>query len=377
MTTVANVADIEQAAAKPVSVVHLVLTLNIGGLEKFVYDLVRCTDQTRYSIRVLCLDEIGALGPQFENIGIPVETLGVHFRGVFQSIFRTARRLRELRPDVLHTHNPAAHIVGAPAARLSRVPAVVQTRHGSHRICGWKTIAGYRLASWLSDRIVPISTDSAEIAHAIDRDPPRKLEIIRNGIDLECDGRGARLCAASPRRAIHVARLSYPTKDQRTLLRAVRLVVDEVPDFTLDIVGDGPDRPALEALCDELHLRSNVNFLGYRHDIHERLQQAGLFMLSSMTEGISISLLEAMAAGLPIVATSVGGNPDVVVDGETGLLVPSQSPLAMAQATLELLRHPERATLMGLAGRRRVEQEFDIRVCAEKYERLYRRLLLG
>ena len=151
-------------------------------------------------------------------------------------------------------------------------------------------------------------------------------------------------------------------------VNAVRIVADKQPDFVLDIVGDGPDRPDLEALCDELRLRAHVNFIGFRDDVHHFLSQAEFFVLSSVTEGVSITLLEAAASGLPIVATNVGGNPEVTVHGETGLLVPPRSPEALALAMLEMLKDSNRARRMGIAGRRRVEQHFDLRRSVARYE---------
>src|SRR6516162_9526389 len=122
-----------------VRVVHLVLTLNIGGLEKVVYDLAHCVDRESFDVRVLCLAEIGDLGPAFQQIEVPVESLDVHRLGTLKGIAILARKLRQLRPDVLHTHNAAPHIVGTLAARWAGVPAVVHTRHGAHRFAGWKS----------------------------------------------------------------------------------------------------------------------------------------------------------------------------------------------------------------------------------------------
>ena len=221
------------ADVRPIRVVHLVLALNFGGLEKVVYDLVRFADHERFSTQVLCLGEIGALGAAFESAGVRVESLGIHGTGVVRCMRAVARRLRELKPDVLHTHNAAAHIVGAPAAKLSGVPVVVQTRHGMHRMTGWKSGMGNRLATWLTHRMVAVSSSTADVARAVDRIPNVRLEIIRNGVDLDL----YRQRSGAPRtysgKAIHAARLDHTTKDQRTLLRAVRLVVDEEPDFRL------------------------------------------------------------------------------------------------------------------------------------------------
>src|SRR5437660_536448 len=155
----------------PYRVVHLVLTLNIGGLEKVVYDLVRFADRDAFSMGVVCLQEIGELGPAFDELGVPVENLAVHGKGPIQSVLAAARRLQSLRPDVLHTHNSAAHIVGTLAARLSRVPVVVHTRHGMHDISGWKNVVGNRLATLLTDRLLAVSGRAADASREFDRVP--------------------------------------------------------------------------------------------------------------------------------------------------------------------------------------------------------------
>jgi len=358
-----------------VRVVHLVLGLSIGGLEQVVYDLVRCVDRDRFEVRVLCLGEIGVWRHKFEALGVPVEGLGVLDAGTFGRVAAVARRLHELRPDILHTHNPAPHMVGALAACLCRVPALIHTKHGRNYPKNRKWVLANRLAAWLSSRVVAVSQDAADVALEIEKVPPRKVDVVRNGIDLEKFQLARRPRRELKRRAVHVARISYSSKDQRTLLKAVRIVADERPDFVLDIVGDGPDRADLEALCDELHLRSHVNFLGFRDDVHRVLAGAEFFVLSSVTEGISITLLEAAACGLPIVATNVGGNPEVTVHGETGLLVPPRSPEGLARAMLEMLSDTNRARRMGIAGRRRVERHFDLRRSVAKYEELYLSLL--
>jgi sugar transferase (PEP-CTERM/EpsH1 system associated) len=366
---------IAAAAGRPVGVVHLVLSLNVGGLEKVVYDLVRHLDRDRFSTRVVCLEEIGAWGARFEERGIPVESLACRGCKTPGRVVALARRLRELQPAILHTHNPAPHLVGAVAARIGGVPFVVNTKHGRNYPGCRKWVWANRVAAWFSDKVVPVSDDAASVAVQIEKVPARKIEVIRNGIELSRYGAERREREADRRRAIHVARLDCSSKDQRTLLRAVRIVVDAVKGFQLEIVGDGPDRADLESLCDALGLREHVAFLGFRDDVHDLLKQAEFFVLSSVTEGISLTLLEAAASGLPIVATAVGGNAEVVDAGVTGLLVPPRCPQSLADAMLELLREPQRAERMGMAGRRRIEEKFDLRSTVASYENLYAALL--
>jgi glycosyltransferase involved in cell wall biosynthesis len=230
-----------------------------------------------------------------------------------------------------------------------------------------------RLAALLSDCVVSVSADAAHVARELERVPAHKLRLLRNGIDVSAFSVGSSK-AKTGQRVIHVARLNI-IKDQPTLLRAARLVADALPGFRLDIVGDGPERAALLALRNELQLQEHVAFLGERADVPELLAAADVFVLPSVGEGLSMTLLEAMASSLPVVCTDVGGNPEVVAAGETGLLVPPQQPAALAAALLALLRDPARARRLGAAGRHRVEVEFDVRRVVASYEALYRALL--
>ncbi len=160
-------------------------------------------------------------------------------------------------------------------------------------------------------------------------------------------------------------------KDIANLLLAAEIIVKSDPSFRLEIAGDGPLREELVRLCHERKLGQIVKFLGEVRDIPALLERASLFVLPSRSEGISLTLLEAMARGLPVVATQVGGNPEVVISGQTGLLVPSRDPAALAGAVLQMRSNFDDALLMGRAGRRRVEDHFDIRAMIARYERLY------
>jgi glycosyltransferase involved in cell wall biosynthesis len=152
------------------------------------------------------------------------------------------------------------------------------------------------------------------------------------------------------------------------------LALIRVPELKLKIVGDGPERAALEALAESLNLRNSVEFLGERHDVPDLLAQAGFFVTSSLTEGISLTLLEAMAVGLPVVATHVGGNPEIVVEGETGRLATAANPQALADSIVQMCDERNRWSNLGRAGSERVAAHFDIRRMAHDYEDLYETL---
>jgi sugar transferase (PEP-CTERM/EpsH1 system associated) len=355
----------------PLRVVHLVSTLNIGGLEMVVVNLMQWCDRSKIEPHVICLGETGALADQISALGIPVESLSASGKvSGRRRLWRLARRLRALRPHVLHTHNPAPHWTGALAAQLARVPVLVHTKHGRNYAHRWRAVLTNRVASGLSDCIVPVSEDAAQVALDVEHTPPHKLRVIRNGVDVERYTHRAKRCDAPGLRAVTVARLN-PIKDQATMLRATRLVVEQEPGFQLEIVGDGQERERLTRLVEELGLHKHVVFHGFRDDVPAFLGGQGFFVLSSVSEGISLTLLEAMAVGLPVVATDVGGNREVVASGETGWLVPPRSPERLAEAMLRFVRDPSELAAFGAAARERVEQHFDLRRVVAQYEALY------
>ncbi len=355
-------------AARPLAVCHVSLTLKTGGLERILADLARHHDPAACTPTFLALRAVGRFADEIRNQGCAVQLLHDHSR--FGGLREMARFFRAGKFDVVHTHNTYPHLYATIAARWAGVPVVVQTRHGQRAGHGWKSSLLYRWAARWVDRIVAVSDDAAELCQRVDRLPAEKVTRIWNGIDLS-DFRYHGPIAAPV--AISVARLSAE-KDFPTLLRATAFVLREIPEFKLRIVGGGPERERLEVLATELGVTSAVDFLGERHDVPDLLAQAGFFVTASLTEGISLTLLEAMAVGLPVVATAVGGNPEIVVDGVTGKLTPAAQPEQLAAAMIDACRQSDRWSDWGQAGRERVTQHFDVQRMARDYEQLYQQL---
>ena len=347
------------------NVVHVTLGLDVGGQEKLLVEMARHADRSRFALHVVSLTTRGVLAGDIEACGWPVTALEAP-EGLRPGIIvRLARLFRRLRADVVHTHDDRPNIYGAPAGKLAGA-RVIHTRHSQGSMLSARQRWLVRLVSRFDDRFVCISADSAE--WAVEQGiSPRKVRVQVNGIDLT---RFAYSGSAPDGPAVLVARLS-PEKSIDMLLRAVPLVLAKRPDFRLEIAGDGPCRDALHALAAELRLGDAVRFLGTVHDVPSLLARARLFILSSLTEGISLTLLEASARGLPIVATAVGGNPEVVADGVTGLLIPPASPGTLAEGVLQLWADPNLRARMGTAGRLRVEERFDIRRMMAAYEAMY------
>lgn len=358
------------STSRPIRVAHVVETLELGGLEKLLVDFVRHADRATFAPQVITLGHRGLLADEIEGHGCPVISLGLGpgLAARAWAVPQLARLFHRGRVDVVHSHSEGPLLFGAPAAKLAGVRRIVHTRHhGPDLGRSRRAIAGMALASRWVDTFACVADDGARrcVTEGVH---PAKVVTVWNGIDLD---RFAYLGPVPGGPAVIVARL-IPEKDHATLLRALAIAITKEPGFRLEIAGDGPCAEDLHRLAESLNLNHAARFLGRVDDVPALLASAGLLVLSSRLEGISLTLLEAMARGLPVVATHVGGNPEVVADGVTGRLVPSQSPEPLASAMLELRRDPERSKTMGLAGRARAEQFFDIRKTVAHYERIYR-----
>jgi glycosyltransferase involved in cell wall biosynthesis len=353
-------------------IAHVLSSFGLGGQERVVLSLAR--EQRKSGGRVVVI----GLGPGPLESQLRAEnatTLVIEKRARLDPSlpFRVARELSRARADVVHTHNPAALVYGASAARLAKIP-VLHTKHGLNPDPSRRR-ALRRAAASLVDAYVAVTPLLADEAARRNECDPTRLHVVENGIDTE-------LFHSDPdaRRAIRevldldpiapvvgsVGRLS-PEKNQRLLLDAVA----REPSWHVVLVGDGPEREALEAHARGLSSARQFHFVGSRDDVERWISAFDVFALPSLTEGLPLSVLEAMASELPVVATRVGGLPDVVVENETGLLVPSGSTDALHAALGTLLRDPERARSMGLRGREHVVQRHSARRMAERYARLY------
>jgi sugar transferase (PEP-CTERM/EpsH1 system associated) len=349
-----------------IRVAHVVLQLQMGGMEKLLVEFARHADRERFALHFVSLGDRGVLAGELEASGWSVTALEEPpgFRPGL--ILRLARLFHRWQIDVVHTHNTKPLLYAGPAARLAGVPRLVHTRHGQRFEASRRQTALFRLVSRLADRVICVSQDSARLS-VKEGIAPKRVCAIWNGIDV------ARFDYSGPAKggpAVMVGRLS-PEKDVDNLLKATALVVREQPEFRLEVAGDGPCLSALRQSARDLGLDHHVRFLGQVRDIPALLARASLFVLPSLTEGISLTLLESMARGLPVVTTRVGGNAEVVAEGETGLLVPAQNPSELARAILEVWRDPVAGHRMGLAGRSRVEQCFDVRHMVAAYEAHY------
>jgi glycosyltransferase involved in cell wall biosynthesis len=286
------------------------------------------------------------------------------------------RLFRQERPHVVHTHAWGTLLEGLIAARLARVPFVVHGEHGTLQLRGYQR--RLQRAAWSrADRVLSVSSRLAERMTAETGFPAERIMTLRNGVDLSRFGRDrreeARQSLGLPRDGFvaGTAGRLVPVKDQATLLEAVARVRAAGHQVTLVLAGEGPLRADLEAKAASLGISAAVRFLGHCGQVETVLSALDVFVLSSVSEGMSNTILEAMATGLPVVATRVGGADELIDHGTSGLLVPSRSPEAIATAIIDLLADPAGRLEIGATARRRAESEFSLPSFMGRYEQMY------
>jgi glycosyltransferase involved in cell wall biosynthesis len=334
---------------------QVVLSLRVGGLERVVLDLVQNASSEFRSI-VCCLEEPGTWASEAPHVVALGKQPGVDWR-LFRKIMRLARTEKV---DVIHTHNSTAHLYGAIGGKLAGAK-VLHTEHGKNVGEETRYHRLNRVAAHFTDFTVAVSEKNAEIAVAHEGVKPSRLQVITNGISLD------RFTTPrhSPRRCVGTVGRLVREKNYPLLLRAVT----GIADAELIFVGDGPLRGELERASGV-----RTQFLGQRADVAKLLAGFDVFVLSSSTEGMSIALLEAMAAGCPIVVTAVGGNTELIQDEVTGLVVPPDDETALRVAVERLLTNRELADRLGAAAREAARQRYSVGAMTQRYEELWRRL---
>ncbi len=358
----------------PVPILHLITELDTGGAQKALARLLSRLNRRRFAPAVACLyNGDKAVAREIRTLGIPVTDLGMTAKWRLDAFWRLYLLLRRQRPIILHTWMFHANIPGRVLGRLAGTPIIIS----SERTMGQESRWRYRLnrvTDPLTNHVICVSRQVADFVVREVGIPQQKVVVIPNGIDLQAFAhlparRQARAALGlPPDKPIvgTVARLD-PVKRLDILLQAAA----SLRDVHAIIVGDGPERIRLEALSRQLGMYSRVHFAGEQEDVRPWLAAMDVFVLASDWEGMSNALLEAMATGLPTVATAVGGTPEVVIDGVTGSLVPPHEPAALARAIERLLADFDLRQRMGNAGRERVRKHFSVEEMVRATESLY------
>jgi glycosyltransferase involved in cell wall biosynthesis len=375
-------------------VARVIARLNVGGPARHTVLLSAGLDPSRFATTLITgrvePDE-GDMGGLAQEHGlapvlIPELRRSLHPGRDLLVLAKLTRLFRRLRPDIVHTHTAKAGALGRAAALLAGVPIRIHTFHG-HVLEGYFSPAVSRLflaiergLARTTDRIVVLSPRLREALLGMGIGRPEQLVVIPLGLELDRfrevrrEPEALRAALAIPRGVPLLGSIGrlVPIKDHETLFRALA-ALREGPH--LAVVGDGACRGALEALAEGLGIRSRVHFLGWREDLEAILAGLDVLISSSRNEGTPVALIEAMAAGVPVLATDVGGVADLVTHGQTGWLVPAGDPAALAQGVRTLLGDPAAAARRAAVGRGVVLGRHDVRGLVERVEALYTAVL--
>jgi glycosyltransferase involved in cell wall biosynthesis len=363
-------------------VLHLITRLPVGGAERLLVDVVRGLDPARFESIVCCIQDRGELAVELEASGIAVHSLNRMRTKRFdwRAIGALAQLMRDQRIDVVHSHLYHANLYGRLAAWRARVPAVATV----HNTYAKRKLHRELLNRWLahiSAKLIAVSENVRSDLMRYDGIPAQKIVVIHNGIDVgrvqtPITRREARARLGLPDEAIAlgcVARLEEQ-KGHRFLLEALAQLNDAQRGgarFRVVLVGDGRLRAELEQRAAALGVAAWTMFLGTRHDVPDILKALDICVMPSLWEGLSVAMLEAMAAGLPLVISDVSGVSQVIGDDEYGIKVPVGNVPALAQTIRALADSPERRLALGAAARQRVLAKFSAQAMLAELSRLY------
>jgi glycosyltransferase involved in cell wall biosynthesis len=389
-----------------IRVTRIIARLNIGGPAVHIANLMAGLDPARFESHLVT----GRPGPGEGDMGYLIEqkslvppivlpTLGRSLNPLrdLQAVLNLVSILRRQRPHIVETHTAKAGVVGRVAALLAGVPVLLHVFHG-HVFYGYfgalqtRLFVGIeRLLARRTDRVIALSSAQRhDIAHVYRVAPPDKVIVVPLGLDLRpfatvgpADGSAGRAALGIPQRTNsvrcaplvgYVGRLTA-VKNPTLFVSTARRVLQSLPDVHFALIGDGELRVDIERQIAGLGLSDRVTLAGWQRDMPPIYAAMDALVLPSLNEGTSVTAIEAMAAGIPVVATAVGGMPDLIADGQTGLLAPSGDAQALADRVIGLLRDPKQARSLALAGRQDVLARFSVERLIRDMESLYVTLL--
>jgi len=368
-----------------IAIVYMITDLSTGGTPTALLRLLSEINRSEYDLTVISFySNDSFISNEIMDLDISVIDLGMTRKWRIYAFWKLNHFLKDIQPVILHTWLFHANITGRILGRFNKVPLIIASRRSTNIGGSWREIL-MRKTSGMNDRIIAVSEAARQAEINNSKIPPNKVVTIHNGLDTT-------LYKSVSDEAIKTIRDSFeipddaillgavgrlhPAKGFNDLITAMELLERKTSSTHLLIVGEGELMDQLKLQVRKSNLDGKIKFAGIRNDIPEIMSAFDIFVSPSLWEGLPNVVLEAMAAGKPVVATSVGGTPEVVVDSLTGLLVPPHNPEALANAILFLCENPKLRKSMGQAGRDRVIKHFSIEQMVQQTEKLYHELIV-
>ncbi|MCD6385084.1 glycosyltransferase [Candidatus Sumerlaeota bacterium] len=376
---------------RKIKILYFIGSLQLGGAERQLAELATRLDKTRFDVEICCIAQGGPLVKFVEHHGVPVRIFNFYLvRGklnpysyfhLIRELWRIYRYIKKSRPDIVHAFLYTAYIVGIACARVAGVPVTIASR----RSLGYfkdNTLFKQPLENIINKFTNYVLVNSEAVKQDVlrrEKIDPQKIHLIYNGVDIQrfqhpANAGDIRTKLGIPDDCVTIGVVAnlIPYKGHTELIESARIIKNEFPQTRFVCVGrDSGIKPKLESLIHNYHLEEMFIFTGDRTDIPELMQAFDIVALASYEEGFSNVILEAMASGKPVVATNVGGNPEAVVHGKTGLIVPPRSPQALADALLRLLKDPQLRSTLGKNGLERARKLFSIEHLIENMQNFY------
>lgn len=366
---------------KKIKILHAVRSLEFGGAEKMVVDLSAIQKESGLvEPFILCIVRGGPLTHRATELGLKYSICGMESNKYLSPAIKIYRQIKKFNIDIVHTHNFVSHFRASIAAKISRVP-IIHTKHGRAVNMLQRFPVLRRLIYNFAEKIVVVSEDTREIFIEKTGIVREKTEVIYNGIGINkfsisrVDGLREKLDIGESDIIFgSVSRLD-PVKDHLTLVRAFAKVCPSNKNIKLLIIGDGPERERIEKMIEKLSIKKQVKMVGFSDDIPSFLSIMDLFLQPSLEEGFSLTILEAMAAGVPVVSTPVGGTPEIIREGETGTLVPAGDVKGFTDVMNKFLSNREHFQSMAKRAKENVSSNFSLDSMADNYLSLYYSIL--
>lgn len=359
-----------------IKILYFITDLGIGGAERILFSMLNKMDKARYLPVVCCLYG-GELVDKIKELNIRVVDLKARTKLDVSVFFKLYYLLKKEKPDIVHTHLFHANLIGRLVAKLAGTKIIVSTQHYSASYYGRIGILSDRFTAFLTDQIIAVSEAAKRFCVEEEGIPKRKIKVIYNGIDLDViDGEKSghelrRRLSLGQGPIIGCLGRFVEVKGYKYLFYAASDIVKHYPAAKFIILGHGPLKHELMELVNKLGLSNQVIFIDSDTEANAFLSILDIYVLPSLSEGLSVALLEAMAMSKPVVVTKVGGNPEVVIDSENGLLVPPRDPSSLSKAIISILKDDNFRFKIASNARRRIEEKFNIDTMVKDTELVY------
>jgi len=354
-----------------IKIIHIIDAMSVGGAQTFLINLLKGLDPEIFEFKVITIIEKGFLAQDLEKLGIEVVHLQKKGKIGFSLIYKLTKFLKQEKPDIVHTHIFGADTQGRIAAFLARVPIIISTEHNVNPDQGLIKRLVKKILSLITFKIIATSAAIRDYSIKNDKIAADKFALIHYGIDLDAFlFRGFKEIDLQNIRAGVIARLELQ-KGHTFLIQALPEIIKKYPGFNLQIIGEGHLEGQLKNEVAKLNLQKNAQFVGVRHDMAQVLNNLDIVILPSLWEGQGISILEAQAVGVPVLAANVDGIKEIVLDKQTGLLFFAQNPRAIFSCVDSLLSNPELIKQMLPKARQLVEEKYSLKQMIANYQKFY------